>query len=60
MDIKAEIDALILKRYEEIKKGKIISRIEELHAEIRFQAPELANYIKKEMYRIAKEKGDLP
>lgn len=54
------IEKAIEENYERVKKqGKILSGIEEVHRQVRFQNPELAAHIKKRMLEIAKDKGDL-
>ena len=56
-----KIEQAISDEYESIRqKGKIIKGIEETFRQVKFTNPELAVHIKKRMWRIAEEKGDLP
>ena len=56
-----KIEKAILEKYAEIKRqGSILTGIEDLYRQIRFEKPELAVHIKKKMMQIAKENGDLP
>jgi hypothetical protein len=56
-----DIEAVIEKQYEKIRQqGKILSGIEEIYRQVRFESPELAAHIKKRMLDLAEEKGDLP
>lgn len=55
------IDGAIEEKYKEIRdRAKILSGIEDLHRQIRYERPELAAYIKRQMMNIAKKEGDLP
>lgn len=55
------IDEAIEEKYKEIKgRGKVLAEIEELNKQIRYERPELAAYIKKQMLDRAKREGDLP
>lgn len=54
------IEKAIEENYEKVKKqGKILSGIEEVYRQVRFQNPELAAHIKKRMLEIAENEGNL-
>lgn len=60
-EIIEKIEKAILEKYAEIKRqGNILTGIEDLYRQIRFETPELAFHIRKRMLQIAKENGDLP
>lgn len=54
------IDKAIEEKYKEIREqGKILSGIEDLYRQIRYEHPELATYIKRRMMNIAeKDRGE--
>lgn len=54
------IENAILEKYSEIRKGKILSGIEEVYRQLKFENPELAIHIKKRMMDMAEKNGDLP
>ena len=55
------IESAVIESYEEIKKqGKLLDGIATINKQVRFKNPELAEFIRKYMLKIAKEKGDLP
>lgn len=56
-----KIEEAIEEKYKEIKKqGKILSGIEDVYRQVRFENPELAVHIKKKMLESAEKNGDLP
>lgn len=56
-----KIEKAIIEKYAEIKQqGGILTGIEDLYRQMRFETPELAFHIRKRMLQIAEENGDLP
>lgn len=54
------IDKAIEEKYKEIReRGEILSGIEDLHRQIRYERPELAAYIERQMMDIATKEGDM-
>lgn len=55
------INNAITKKYHEIiKNGNVFSGIENVFRQMRFEYPELAVHVKKQMMKMAEENGDLP
>ncbi len=55
------IENAICEEYAEIRKReKIINGIDDVHKQIRFSNPELAEHVKKRFLALAKKNGDLP
>lgn len=55
------IEKAICEKYAEIReKGKILNGIDEVHKQIRFHNPDLAEHVKNRFLAIAKQNGDLP
>ncbi|WP_251612997.1 hypothetical protein [Senimuribacter intestinalis] len=54
------IENAIHEKYEEIKKESgVLTSIDEIHRQIRFRNPDLAEHIKKRFLELAKQNGDL-
>lgn len=57
----SKIEKAMQEEYTEIKQqGSLLSGIENLYRQVRFQNPELASYVRKRLLDIAENNGDLP
>lgn len=60
-DMILSINNAITRKYHEIIKNEnVFSEIENVFRQIRFEYPELAVYVKKQMMKMAEENGGLP
>lgn len=60
-EMESKIEKAVAEKYEIIRQqGKILSGIEDVYRQVRYEHPDLAVYIKKRMLLMAKENGDLP
>lgn len=58
--LESQIEKAIAEKYETIQQqGKILSGIEDVYRQVRYEHPDLAVYIKKRMLLMAKENGHL-
>lgn len=56
-----QIDAAIKDKYDSLKAVDMsATKIEDVHRQLRFEHPELAEYVRKKMLEMGKKSGDLP